>query len=215
MVAATRLSLVAMLLAGLAPPALACKGQKVIYSDDFAERDAGWFIAAADLESGRVAFGGDRMLVRMEGDRGNSILNMAFGLPTDTDICMRARIVDGSDLNKGSVGMVFWAKGYDDQYLYDVQGNGLYAIYHWTERAWQTITPPAAAPAFKAGLGEDNLLRVTTKGQTATLFLNDQQIARFRAPTPTGTVKAGIRVTSHAPNSIGVEFRDFTVTDVR
>ena len=176
------------------------------------ERDAGWFIAPADLELGRIAVGNGRVLARIDGERGNSIVNMAFGLPADADICVTARIVELTDLTKGSVGLVFWAKGYEDNYLLDIGGNGLYSIFHWTERAWQTITPPATAPAFKAGLGQDNLMRVLTKGQTVTLFLNDGQIAKFRAPAPTGLVKAGFRVTSHGQNSTSAEFRDFTVT---
>jgi hypothetical protein len=206
--------LAAVLAIGAISPSLACKGHKVIYSDDFTERDAGWFIPPADIESGKVAAGDGRVVVRPDPERGYSVLNMAFGLPAETDVCVKARIVESTDLKQSGVGLLFWAKGYDDYYLFQLIGNGNYYVTRWTERAWQSVTPTAAARAFKQGLGEENVLRVVTKGQIVTVFINDEQLARFRSPTPSGIVKAGFRATSIGKEPTAVEFRDFSVTDV-
>jgi hypothetical protein len=207
------LCLAALLAIGSISPSLACKGPKVIYSDDFTERDAGWFIPQADIDVGKAAIGDGRILVRPDPERGYSVLNMAFGLPTQTDICVKARIVESSDLTKSGFGLLFWAKGYDEYYLFQVIGNGNYYVSHWTERAWQGVTPTAAVRAFKQGLGEENVLRVVTKGQVVTMFVNDEQLARFRSPFPSGMVRAGFRASSLGNDPTAVEFRDFTVTE--
>jgi len=139
--------LAALLAIGSFSPSLACKGPKVIYSDDFTERDAGWFIPQSDIDAGKAAVGDGRILVRPDPERGYSVLNMAFGLPTQTDICVKARIVESSDLTKSAFGLLFWAKGYDEYYLFQVIGNANYYVSHWTERAWQSVTPTAAVPS--------------------------------------------------------------------
>jgi hypothetical protein len=209
-----RLGRIVCLAAGLAigslSPSLACKGPKVIYSDDFTERDAGWFIQPADIESGKVAVGEGRLVVRPDPERGYTVLNMAFGLPADTDICVKARIVESAELSRSGLGLIFWAKGFDDNYLFQVTGNGNYYVTRWAERAWQSVTPTAAVRAFKQGLGEENVLRVVT----VTVFMNDEQLARFRSPTPSGIVRAGFRASSLGKEPTAVEFRDFSVTDV-
>jgi len=207
------LCLAALLAIGSFSPSLACKGPKVIYSDDFTERDAGWFIPQSDIDAGKAAVGDGRILVRPDPERGYSVLNMAFGLPTQTDICVKARIVESSDLTKSAFGLLFWAKGYDEYYLFQVIGNANYYVSHWTERAWQSVTPTAAVRSFKQGLGEENVLRVVTKNQVVTMFVNDEQLARFRSPFPTGSVRAGFRASSLGNDPTAVEFRDFSVTE--
>ena len=196
----------------LMSPSLACKGATEIYSDDFQSRDAGWFVQQADLQSGKVTVGDGRVLVKEGGQRGYSILNFAFALPADTDICVKARILQSADLAKASVGVLFWAKGYDDNYVFQATGDGKYFVAHFFNRAWEVITPAATSDTFKSGLGEDNLLRVMTKGQTVTLFVNDSQVAKFRAPVPAGLVKAGFRAGAIGSDPVAVEFRDFKVT---
>jgi hypothetical protein len=47
------------------------------------------------------------------------------------------------------------------------------------------------------------------------MYVNDQRIARFRAPAPAGVVKAGFRANSFAQDvPVAMEFRDFSVTTV-
>jgi hypothetical protein len=122
--------------------------------------------------------------------------------------------VESAELSRSGLGLIFWAKGFDDNYLFQVTGNGNYYVTRWAERAWQSVTPTAAVRAFKQGLGEENVLRVVTKGQTVTVFMNDEQLAKFRSPTPSGIVRAGFRASSLGKEPTAVEFRDFSVTDV-
>ena len=192
----------------------ACKGPTVIYDDNFRERDDGWFIQEAEFRSGKVQVGEGRMFITADAEAGNSILNLAFALPRDADICVNARIVKSTDLSQTGVGIVFWAKAYADNYLFQVTGGGMYWVTHFADRAWQSVTPPASLGSFKQGLGQDNLLRVMTKGQSVTLFVNDVQVARFRAPPPTGLVRAGFRASSFGKEPTAAEFRDFKVTNV-
>jgi hypothetical protein len=208
------LCFVIMVIVGGTSPSLACKGTKILYNDNFTERDDGWYILPADFASGKVNVGQGRILVKPEPERGYSLLNMAFGLAPDADICVTARIVESPDLSKSGLGIIFWAKGFDDNYLFQLLGNGTYYVTHWVDRSWQSVTPIASVRSYKQGLGQDNQLRVVTKGQTVSVFVNDEQVARFRAPTPTGLVKVGLRASALANEPSSFEFREFTVTDV-
>jgi hypothetical protein len=196
----------------LVSPSLACNGQTEIYSDDFRSRDAGWFIQEADLRSGRVTIGDGRVLLKEDGLKGYGTLNLAFGLPTDADICVKVRIVQSADMAKANAGILFWSKGFEDNYLFQITGDGKYFVSHFSNRTWETITPAATASTFVPTLGADNLLRVLTKGQTVTLFINDTEMAKFRAPPPVGPVKAGFRGASTGNEPVAIEFRDFQVT---
>jgi hypothetical protein len=196
-----------------ASPSWACKGAKEIYSDNFKERDAGWFIPPADIQNGHVTVGDGRVLLKVDPGKGYTVLNFAFGLPSDSDICVISRLTDASDLSKATTGLVFWAKNYADNYVFQLTGDGKYWVSHWSNPSWEVVTPLANAPTFKSGLGVDNVLRVSSKQQSISLFVNDEQVAKFRAPSPNGLVKAGFRAGSNGTDPIGAEFRDFKVTD--
>ncbi|MEA2878769.1 MAG: hypothetical protein QOF14_3965 [Hyphomicrobiales bacterium] len=200
----------AALLNGLAA---ACKGDKVLFEDDFQERDAAWAITPGELDTGAVAVGQGRMMLRPPAEKGLSIINMAFRLPTSIDICVTVRFVETDDLADVSAGIVFWADGYAENSLFQVRGNGTFWVSRWADRAWQSITQTATTPAFKPGLGQDNRLRLRANGQTVTLFVNDMQVARYRAPAPDKNVQFGVRGGSFGKNANTVEFRDFKVTN--
>jgi hypothetical protein len=202
-----------MIVSGLASQALACKGPKVIFSDDFQERDAGWFIQQGDLQSGKVAVGDGKIVLKVDAGKGYTVLNLAFGLPAESDICVTSKIVSGGDASKVTSGLVFWAKNYADNYMFQITGNGTYWVSHWSNQTWDNVTPLANAPSFRQGFGVENVLRVTIKNQTVTLFVNDERIAKFRAPAPDGLVKAGFRGGSVGTEPVSVEFREFKVTD--
>lgn len=199
--------------AALNLPALACKGDKLLFEDDFQERDAAWSITPTELDTGVIAVGQGRMAIKPPGEKGLSIINMAFRLPPSLDICATIRFVESENLADSSAGIIFWADGYSEHNLFQVRGNGTFWVSRWTDRAWTTITPTAPASGFKIGLGQDNRLRVRVSGQIVTLFMNDMQVARFRAPVPDKPTQFGIRGGSFGKAPSTVEFRDFKVTN--
>jgi hypothetical protein len=212
---ATAVCLALIFAATLHLPALACMGDKPLFDDDFQERDAAWSIAQSELETGAVAVGQGRMALKPAGEKGLSIINMAFRLPASIDICVTIRFVEAENLADSAAGIVFWADGYTENNLFQVRGNGAFWVSRWADRAWQSITPIATATGFKIGLGQDNRLRVRASGQTVTLFVNDVQVARFRAPAPEKNVQFGVRAGSFGKSANVVEFRDFKVTNAQ
>jgi hypothetical protein len=53
----------------------------------------GGLFPPADLASGKVDIGQGRIFVNPTPENGYSVLNMAFGLPTDAAVCVKFRIV--------------------------------------------------------------------------------------------------------------------------
>lgn len=198
-----------------ASAASACKGPKVIYEDDFQERDAGWWLRQADIERGAVAIGDGRLVMRSDPERNISTLNMAFRVAPDMDVCTTVRFVETDNPADSAFALVFWANEFDDHYNFHVRGNGAYWISRWSDGNWHSITSTAAAPDFKPVVGEDIQLRVLTKGQTVTVFLNDTQLARFRAPPPAKPVQFGLRSASFGKSKSAVEIRSIKVTTVQ
>ena len=141
------------------------------------------------------------------------LVDEVLGVPPSVDICATIRFVESENLADSSAGIIFWANGYSENNLFQVRGNGTFWISRWADRAWTSITPTAPANGFKIGLGQDNRLRVRISGPIVTLFVNDTQVARFRAPVPDKPVQFGIRSGSFGKTPSAVEFRDFKVTN--
>jgi hypothetical protein len=195
-------------------PALACKGGKVLFEDDFQERDSAWSLRQADYETGAAAVGHGRLFLKPPADKSLSALNMAFRLSPNADVCVTVRFVEAPSLLNASAGIIFWANEFIETNNFMLNGDGTFSVLRWADKTWHSVTPRTAVPNFKAGLGQDNHLRVLTNGQTVTLFLNDVQVARYRAPVPEVKVQVGMRVSSFGTESSAVEFRDFKVTSV-
>ncbi|MGC1461567.1 MAG: hypothetical protein WA802_05155 [Terracidiphilus sp.] len=129
----------------------------------------------------------------------------------DANACITVSSL-ATDKAEGQVeGLVFWAADYN---LYDVflinPANGQFEVgQKLTTGQWSFPVAWTASPALAQGMGKANALRVQTKGNTATLFINDQQVGSFTGTPPAGGGQVGFYSES-VNTATSTETFDFT-----
>jgi hypothetical protein len=106
----------------------------------------------------------------------------------DVNVCASIS-TPATDKSEGQLaGIVFWAADYGAFYVFEINpANGQYSVAQRAEAGtWTYPVSATASTAITQGMGATNTLEVATRGTTATLMINGQQVG-----TVTGTPPAG------------------------
>ncbi len=180
-------------------------GATVLFEDKFATLDPGWGMASKviDVKDGKLVFS-------PEVNQAQTLLNQANFFPNDADASVIVNYITAAAPSYGS-GMLFWAKDYTDYYSLMVNPEGWFAVQRYV--AGRTLTPVTwrQSDAIKKGAGVDNLLRVVTKGNQGTVFINDKEIVTFSGQPPQGGSLVGMKASSGETAANVVAFADLKV----
>lgn len=162
----------------------------ILYEDKFSELDPGWGEA-------NPIYGvkGGKLVLTPEAKTGYTLLNQAQFFPNDIDASVTVSLVKSDDPSFGA-GLVFWAKDYTEYYTLLVNGDGWFAVNRYINGRFLLPVAWRQNPAVKKGLGVSNLVRIVTKGNQGTIFLNGQQILTFSGQPPQGGTLIGVRGSS-------------------
>lgn len=190
--------------------ALACRGDKVQFAEDFSIHDATWGDKSASFE---IKEG--KAHLRPEADR--LIWRWMSGFQFhDLDLCATVGLVETSDPTNSYVGILFWTKDVDNAYFLNIASNGFFQVRRRLEGKW---TAPVIAwtktDAIKQGPNQPNNLRLVLKGQSVTIEINDKEVARFRAQAPDQPSMIGVTAASAAGKSDHWWISDLKVTNVK
>lgn len=171
------------------------------FADDFATLRPGWG-ATDDM----TKVDGNRLLFDLKpGLVGHRLYEDRF---VDADIRVRVTEVRGETNQPG--GIVFWAVDRGNFYLALLQADGVVYVARRMNGKWLLPVAQQIHAEVRKGIGQENELRVATSGPTATIYVNDQVVTRFRGFPPTG----GSRVGLHGEAGMGPAawaFADFRV----
>lgn len=183
---------IAGLIAGFTGDVRACEGQTVLFEEDFSTHDRTWgeVTEQFEMKDGKATAKPPPSQLQWR-------LNTAFAFD-DADICVTVTSVETSNPADTSAGVVFWAKDTNNFYYFAVAPNGFYVVNRRLADKWAVTIPWTKSEAVAVGQGKPNVLRVTTKGQTVTLFVGGAQVARFRAQPPGGSSQIGLLMASGA-----------------
>jgi hypothetical protein len=199
-----------LLLSALAAnPALACKGKKTLFSDDFREVDASW---ATNGDSITVEDG--RAKIKANPDAGYRVLygGALFG---DADMCVTIRMPsDVTDAGSASAGLIFWAQDYNDYYVFEVAANGMVTLQRLVKGRWLSIVDWRHVEGMNMGIGAKNILRVTTSGSSIAIAINDMKIGSIKGQPPEGGGQVGLRSESEKTKRDAWKFSELKVTDL-
>lgn len=200
---------IAGVIAGFAGDAIACKGPTVLFDEDFSTFDRTW---GEPTENFQIQ--GGKATVKPPPNQAQWRFNPAFAFD-DSDVCLTVTSIETSNPAESSAGIVFWAKDRANSYVFAIASNGFYVVQRMIAEKWAAATIPwTKSDAIAVGQGKPNVLRVTTKGQTVTLFINDTQVARFRAQPPGGPTHIGLYMTSAPTKPDTWELSALKVTNV-
>lgn len=188
---------------------LACNGDKVLLDEDFSFQDAAW----GDGDKNFSIKEGSAV-IKPEVQRGYKALNQAF-LFDDADICLTVTAVEVSKPEEAAGGLAFWAKDFRNSFFLLLASNGYIKIGRLVNGSW--VNPPfdwTQSDAVKQGVNQPNKLRLTIKGQTLALEVNDKPVGKLRAQSPGSSSLIGIY--GESSNKVDTwKFNDLKVTNVK
>jgi hypothetical protein len=168
-------------LAIAASPALACKGPE-IFADEFTDDSGPW-----DNTNFATIGGGQAELKMQPGYMG--VLRYLGDLPKEFDVCVDITTPPAKNPDGGTLGgLAFWFKDYENAYFVGTTPIGAVGSFRVTKGRALVASPFRRQNALKAGAGSKNNLRITAKGNTITVYANDQRVASFRGVPEDGYI---------------------------
>ncbi len=198
-------ALIGIMVLSITRSALACKGSQVLFQDSFAALDPAW-----GSPSQNVSVKDGKLILQPEVNRSFSDINQG-SVFEDMDACVKVSMAKSDDLSSGG-GIIFWAKDYGDYYFLYVTGNGMFEIGRWVGGRYLFPVSLRENSAIKKGVGEVNQLRIVTKGDQATAYINDTELITFRGQPPQGGGLIGLRGDSPEKSQAVWEFSDLKIT---
>ncbi len=123
------------------------------------------------------------------------VTNQDTILPNDLDASVSLTFQKAEDPGYGS-GLVFWAKDYNDYYVLALTPGGSFEVQHYIGKRWLQPIPWRQIDNARKGENVENILRVVTKGNTATAYVNDKEIISFTGEPPQGGSLIGFKGSS-------------------
>lgn len=190
-------------------PSLACKGPNVQFSDDFREVDASWA-----AEPGNVSVEEGRVKIKANPNGGYNL--MYNGAPfDDADICITVRMPNDVDAkDETAAGLLFWGVDYDNFYWFAIAPDGKATLQRKLKGKYSAVVAWKESDQIKIEHGAKNALRVTTSGNSITLWINDAKFGSVKGAVPAGGGLVGLRSESETAKRDTWKFSDLKVTDL-
>jgi hypothetical protein len=192
-------------------PALACKGPNVKFMDDFQQIDDSWGV---DLDTDTVTVEDRKARIKAPANEGFTVLYRGF-IFDDADFCVTVqmpRLTDND--NRPAAGPVFWGEDYGNYYVFTITPGGEAAIVRRVRGTWFYVIDYRKVDSIKIEPGDKNVLRVTTRGNLITTYINDTRFATVRAQVPKDGGQIGLHAESEVTRRNIWEFIDLKVTDL-
>jgi hypothetical protein len=178
---------------------------KVLFEDKFTTLDPFWGSPSAiiNAKDGKLIITADKNMTQF-------YLNWAHLLPNDMEASYTVAVVKAADPGYSS-GLVFWTKDKDAWYAIVTTSNGSFAVLR--RIADHTLQPVTLreSDTLKKGEGAENQVKVVTKGNQATIFINGKEVISLAGQPPEGGGPIGFIVTSGPEGSNSVAFSNLQV----
>jgi hypothetical protein len=129
----------------------------------------------------------------------------------DASVTITAHTATGN-----AAGLIFWSTGQSDFFMVSVSdANGNFSVIRRLSAnggSWQTILPFTVSPAIKTGVGAVNTIRIVTKGNSLSLFINGQSIGTLALQAPAGGGTVGIEGEGQAGQPADYVFSNLSVS---
>jgi hypothetical protein len=110
--------------------------------------------------------------------------------------------------NGNAFGFLFWSTGPNDFFDFTISDTaGTFGVFKHTASRWETIVPYTKTNLVKSGA--PNTLRVVTKGNYVTLYINGQSAGALSLPAPQGGGVVGFEGEGNANGA-----SDYTVSNL-
>jgi hypothetical protein len=177
---------------------------KVLFEDNFDTMDPVWG-EANDV----ISVKDHKFIMKPAANTAYTVMNQGQ-LFDDFDASVNLRQAEGKDPTYGA-GLVFWGDGLSNYYYIYASPDGQYVVSRYVNNRRLSPVPWRATDAVKKG-HEVNQLRVVTRGDKATLYINGKELATIKGQPPQGGSFIGMRADSPPQSQDVWEFSDLKVT---
>ncbi len=185
----------------------ACQGDRVLFEEEFERFDAAW-----GPPEDWITVAGNKLNIDLKGGGYVTLVNEAFVFD-DADYCVTIEFSGDGKMTTGS-GLVFWAEDWDHYYMAVITSDGSFTVFRDIGPRYIQPVQWTDTDAIKKGAGQANEIRVKTEGDEAIVFINGQEVARFKGQPPEGPSLVGLRAelaNDDADNIVG--FSNLKVTN--
>ena len=183
-----------------------CEGTAVLFEDRFDALQPTW---GQPTETFKVEAG--RLLVVPEPDSYFWANNRA-SLYDDIDMCATMTTIAGVDPEDAKAGLLFWYVDANNFYVLELAPNGKASVWRRQRGKWLEQIEWQDVEGANAGDGGVNELRVVTKGDKATLYINETEFGSFDGVAPDNGQQIGIFATSPEAGAARYAFDNLKVT---
>jgi hypothetical protein len=176
-----------------------------IFTDDFATLDPAWTFG---LGSERIHVADQKLLLTPPA---GVALNSLYQGSMFEDVDFRATVIESKGDGTMPAGLIFWSNGFADYYLAAIESSGMYSVLRYSNGKWLSPIPWQASDAVVKGTEKANNLRVVTKGNSATFYVNDKQVTDFKGFPPGGGSQIGLRALAGTSQASTWEFGSLSV----
>ncbi len=199
-------ALVAVL--AVSPIVRACEGNQVLLQDNFQTMASNWG-AANDNQ----AVNNGKMVLTPALNATYVTLDGGYVF-TDMDACVDVALTKGGPKMVHTYGgLAFWGTDYQNYYELMVGPSGTFGVDRILPGRRISIMTFATSPAVKSGVGQVNRLRVQTKGNAATLYINGTQVGSITGQPPQGGGEIGLAAQAGPKTRDVYEFSNLKVTN--
>ena len=176
---------------------------KVLFEDKFTSLDPSWGAPGPimDVKDGKL-------IITPEKNTSQTILNQANVFPNDVEASFAMTFVKAPAPTWGS-GLVFWAKDYNEYYAVLINAEGWFAVQRYVAGRYLLPVAWRESDAIKKGEGAENQVKVVTKGNKATVFVNGKEVISVSGQPPQGGTLVGFKVASGPEGANSVAFSNF------
>jgi hypothetical protein len=195
---------VLLLMASVGAAFATCQGRVVLYEDRFERLQPTWGEADESFRTGKLVVAPEPAAYLWR-------INQA-SLYDDVDMCVSMTTIEGVEPEEAKAGLIFWYVDENNFYVFEYAPNGKASVWrrqrgHWLEQVdWQDVE------GANQGDDAENELRVVTRGDRATLYLNEEEFAEFDGVPPSEGQQIGIFVASPESGTARFAFDDLKVT---
>jgi hypothetical protein len=195
-----------LLLASVNIAAAACQGDIVLFQDRFDSLQPTWGEATDSfkVEDGR--------LVMTPAPANNLWVTNRASLYDDIDMCVSMTTVTGVEAEEAKAGLVFWHVDANNFYVFELAPNGKASVWRRQRGKWLEQVDWKDVAGAATGDGGTNELRVVTKGNEATLFVNETEFAKFTGMAPDNGQQIGVFAESPEAGAARYAFDDLKIT---
>jgi len=197
---------VLLLMASVGAAFATCQGRVVLYEDRFERLQPTW--GEAD-DSFRTE---DGKLVVAPAPAAYLWRTNQASLFDDVDMCVSLTTIEGIEPEESKAGLIFWYVDENNFFAFQYAPNGKASVWRRQRGRWLEQVDWQDVEGANQGDDAENELRIVTRGDRVTLYLNEEEFAEFDGVPPNEGQQIGVFAASPESGTASFAFDNLKVT---